>query len=269
MPVKTPSSITTSEDAILRISIADHIARVELNRPPVNALNREMVGLLTRAAGELAVRSDVWLVAVTSRTNVFCAGADLKERAGIPDSQVLEIVQGIQNVARAWSAIPQPVVMGIAGAALGGGLEFALSADILAASDEAILGLPEVSLGIIPAAGGTHRLIQRTSLGVARKWVLSAKPYNAEEALTDGVVDVLFPAATFAASFEELVHAFMANAPLAMRQAKHALTAASRDLMEKGFRTELVAYRPLIQTTDRKAALAAFAEKRRPTWRGE
>ncbi|MBE0555671.1 MAG: enoyl-CoA hydratase/isomerase family protein, partial [Proteobacteria bacterium] len=131
------------------LEIDDHIARVELKRPPVNALNTEFVAELTELASRLAADDAVWLVVVSSRQKVFSAGADLKERAGIPDSQVLPIVQGIQVLAKTWGEIPQVVLMGIQGAALGGGLEFALAADLLAASHDATLGLPEVSLGIL------------------------------------------------------------------------------------------------------------------------
>lgn len=248
------------------VTIDGHIARVELNRGPVNALNREFVAELAGVAADLSARESVWLVAVTSRLNVFCAGADLKERVNLPDEEVLPVVRAIQHLTRAWGDIPQPVVMGIRGAALGGGLEFALTADLLAASHDATLGLPEVSLGILPAAGGTQRLALRSSLGVARKWVLEAGQHSAMQALEDGVVDYVFEAGSFAAHFEELVSRIAANAPLSLRQAKKALLFASSRVLGEGFDTELEAYRPLILTNDRREALKAFAEKRTPKW---
>ena len=248
------------------VTIDGHVARVELNRPPVNALNREFVAELTRVAADLSGRDSVWLVAVTSRQKVFCAGADLKERAAMADTDVLSVVRGIQGLARAWGDIPQPVLMGIRGAALGGGLEFALTADLLAASHDATLGLPEVSLGILPAAGGTQRLALRSSLGVARKWVLEAQQYSATQALEDGVIDYVFEAGSFAAHFEELVSRIAANAPLSLRQAKKALLFASSRVLGDGFDAELEAYRPLISTVDRREALKAFTEKRPPKW---
>jgi enoyl-CoA hydratase/carnithine racemase len=251
------------------LTLDGHIARVELNRAPVNALNREFVEELTRLAHGLSKDDNVWLVAVTSRQRAFCAGADLKERSGIPDSEVLTIVRGIQGLAKAWSDLPQPVVMGIQGAALGGGLEFALAADLLAASHDAKLGLPEVSFGILPAAGGTQRLALRASLGVARKWVLSAGQFSAIQALEDGVVDYVFEAASFAAQFEDLVTRLASNAPLSLRQAKKALLHASSKILGDGLVAELEAYRPLITTEDRKEALKAFGEKRPPKWKAK
>lgn len=248
------------------VTVQDHIATVELNRPPVNALDREFVAELTGLARDLAATPGIWLVAVTSRQKVFCAGADLKERSAIPDDEILSVVRGIQGLARAWGDIPQPVVMGIRGAALGGGLEFALTADLLAASHDATLGLPEVSLGILPAAGGTQRLALRSSLGVARKWVLEAGKFSAMQALEDGVVDYVFEADSFTTHFEELVGRIAANAPLSLRQAKKALLFASSRVLGEGFDAELEAYRPLVSTVDRREALKAFAEKRPPKW---
>ena len=250
------------------VSVDGHIARVELNRPPVNALNREFVAELTMVARRLADDNAVWLVAVSSRQKVFSAGADLKERAGIPDPEVLQAVRGIQRLAGSWGEIPQVVVTGIQGAALGGGLEFALASDLLAASQDARLGLPEVSLGILPAAGGTQRLAFRSSLGVARKWVLSAAQFSALEALEDGVIDYVFDADSFADQFAGLVSRLSSNAPLSLRQAKKALMRSSAEALAQGLAAELEAYAPLISTEDRREALKAFAEKRPPRWKG-
>ncbi len=245
----------------------NHIARVTLNRPPVNALNREMVSELIDVATVLKSDDNVWIVVVRAEGKVFCAGADLKERAGIPKDHVIEIVKGIQSIASSWCELPQPVIMGIHAPALGGGLEFALSGDILVASESATLGLPETSLGIIPAAGGTQRLAQRTSSGIAKKWVLTAKHFSAREAKEDGVVDYVFSPEIFEKEFENLVVQIASNAPLALRQAKRAIETSYTDWLLDGFDHELTLYRPLIPTEDRAEALKAFGEKRKPVWK--
>lgn len=250
------------------LNIESHIARVTLNRPPVNALNREMVSELIDAATMLKTNNDVWIVAIRAEGKAFCAGADLKERTGIPKDQVIEIVKGIQSVASSWCELPQPVIMGIHAPALGGGLEFALAGDILAASESATLGLPETSLGIIPAAGGTQRLAQRTSSGIAKKWVLTAKHFSAREAKEDGVIDYLYPSESFEKEFQNLIFQISSNAPLALRQAKRAIETSYTDWLLDGFDHELTLYRPLIPTEDRSEALKAFAEKRKPVWKG-
>ena len=174
----------TREDqrAVVLADVEDHLARVVLHRRPVNALNKPFVRELTAAARALARRKDVRVISVTSSLGIFCAGADLKERAGLPPSRVGQTVRAIQQMVFAWASLPQPVVAGVAGAALGGGLEFALAADLIAASEEAVFGFPEVTLGIIPAGGGTQLLTDRVSRATASRWVLTGRRFSAHEA---------------------------------------------------------------------------------------
>ncbi|MBW7887344.1 MAG: enoyl-CoA hydratase/isomerase family protein [Bacteroidetes bacterium] len=251
----------------LLVTVNNHIARVTLNRPPVNALNQEFVRELIRCAQWIKDNDEIWVAAVSANGKAFCAGADLKERAGIPNEQVLQVVQEIQNVTKAWIEIPQPVLMGIHAPALGGGLEFALAGDILAASQTALLGLPETSLGIIPAAGGLHRLAQRCTTGAAKKWILTAQKFSAEEAKNDGVIDYVFSDEKFSSEFETLIATIASNAPLALRQAKKVVESSSKEFLEKGFEQELKLYAPLVTTEDRIEALKAFNEKRKAIWK--
>jgi enoyl-CoA hydratase/carnithine racemase len=249
-------------------SVSAHIARVDLHRPPVNALNQDFVRELTETARLLAKRKDVWLISITSSLQAFCAGADLKERATLPAGRVASTVKRIQRMVRAWVSVPQPVVAGVRGAALGGGLEFALAADLIAASDEALLGFPEVTLGIIPAAGGTQLLSHRASRAVASKWILSGRRFSGREALADRVVDFAWPADRFAGAYEDLLSSLAANAPLALRQAKKALRAYAAADLGRRFDHESSCYAPLVRTKDRSEALRAFLEKRTPVWTG-
>ncbi len=253
----------------LIVKIENHIAHVTLHRPPVNALNRELVEELVDIATQFKSSDNVWVVAVTATGKAFCAGADLKERAGVPQEQVMNFVKGIQSVAASWCEIPQPVIMGIHAPALGGGLEFALAGDILAASESATLGLPETSLGIIPAAGGTQRLAQRTSSAIAKKWILTAKHFSATEAKEDGVIDFVFPSEKFETEFWKIVQQVASNAPLALRQAKKAIDSSYDEWLLDGFENEKTFYQPLIPTDDRREALKAFIEKRKPMWKGK
>jgi methylglutaconyl-CoA hydratase len=251
------------------VKIENHIARVMLNRPPVNALNRELVEELVEIATQFKSNDDVWIVVVTANGKTFCAGADLKERAGVPQEQVMNFVKGIQNVTAAWCEVPQPVIMGIHAPAFGGGLEFALTGDILVASESATLGLPETSLGIIPAAGGTQRLAQRTSSSIAKKWILTAKHFSAIEAKEDGVVDFVFSPEKFEKEFEKIVQQVASNAPLALRQAKKAIDSSYDEWLLDGLENEKTFYQPLVPTDDRREALKAFIEKRKPMWKGK
>jgi enoyl-CoA hydratase/carnithine racemase len=253
----------------LSFTVSEHIAHARLNRPPVNALNRELVAELTALARDFVHSTDIWVVELSAEGKTFCAGADLKERAAIPEADVATVVRNIQAMAVAWMQVPQPVVVGIQGAALGGGLELALAGDLLVASEEAVLGFPEVGLGIIPAAGGTQRLAQRASMGVAKKWVLTAQQFSAQEALADGVVDAVVPAAAYGKELSAHVERLAANAPLALRQAKAALNASYDEWLKRGLQQELDLYAPLIATRDRHEALEAFAQKRKPVWKGD
>ena len=250
------------------LSVSGHIARVDLHRPPVNALNQEFVRELTRIARLLAKRRDVWLISITSSLQTFCAGADLKERASLSPTQILSTVTAIQRMVRAWVAVPQPVVAGIRGAALGGGLEFALAADLIGVSEDALLGFPEVTLGIIPGAGGTQLLAHRTSRAVASRWILTGRRFSGREALADRVVDFAWPADEFPAAYEDLLTSLVANAPLALRQAKRALRGYPPADLSRRFTHERSCYAPLVRTIDRSEALTAFLEKRTPVWKG-
>ena len=128
----------------LSFSIDRSVARVVLHRPPINALNREYVLELLSLAQYLNRRKEIWVIAVQSAMKIFSAGADLKERASLSAAQVVSFEKQIQKMVRTWLELPQPVLMRIDGSALGGGLEFALSGDMIVASEDAMFGFPEV-----------------------------------------------------------------------------------------------------------------------------
>lgn len=251
----------------LSISIKRHVAWVELNRPPVNALNQEFVSELLSITRVFHHEECIRVVAVRSSQKVFCAGADLKERASLPESKIAGAVKRIQKMVNAWFNIQQPVMMQLNGAALGGGLEFALAGDILLASDNAEFGFPEVGLGIIPAAGGTQMLMRRTNPGIAKKWILTGRKFSASEAYFDGVVDMVVPSADLLSEFSRLVESVAAQAPRAVRQAKKAINKGMGLPLSKALAVESSCYLPLIRTRDRAEALHAFLEKRLPVWR--
>ena len=253
----------------VRVSVKDHIARVQINRPPVNALSQDFVAELKDVAISFRRQPGVWVVVLAASGPAFSAGADLKERASLPDSRVAQTVKNIQRMVVAWIDVPQPLLVAVHGAALGGGLELALAGDIIVASDSAKLGFPEVTLGIIPAATGTQRLSRRTRMGVANKWVLCGTPFDAQVALQDGVVDFVFPQASFEQEFDTIVAQVAACAPLALRQAKRALNISYRQLLRRELQIESKCYAKLIASADRSEALRAFLQRRKPVWTGK
>jgi len=253
----------------LTIEIEEHLAHVTINRPPVNALNKLLVEELALVAKTLSAIRDVWFVVLTAVGHVFCAGADLKERNSLEEKDVLQTVKKIQNMVYAWAAIPQPVVIGIQGSVFGGGLELALTGDIIVASETAVFGFPEVRLGVIPGAGGTQLLALLTSQSIAKKWILSAKRFSAREALEDHVINFVFSAKSFDREFSSFLADMLSNAPLAMRQAKKSIQRSLLASLRKGMNYESACYETIIATHDRREAIRAFLEKRSPQWQGK
>jgi methylglutaconyl-CoA hydratase len=252
----------------LSLTIHDHIARIVLNRPPVNALHREFVVELTSLTNALRVDDSVHIVTLSSALSVFCAGADLKERAFMPEGDVGPAVSAIQQMVHGFCTLPQPLVVNIGGTAMGGGLELALAGDIIIASDESQLGFPELRLGIIPAAGGTQLLTRRTNAGVAKKWILTGIKFSGTQAARDGVVDTAVNASDLSSAFEHIIASLATQSPLALRQAKKAINDGIGLPFAEALAVEHACYEPLIHTHDRREALAAFLEKREPVWSG-
>jgi enoyl-CoA hydratase/carnithine racemase len=242
-----------------------------IDRPDrMNALDRATVSEIGRLGSELSRDSSVGAVVLTgSGDRAFCAGADLKERAGMTDDEVRSMLgQYRTDFAWLWSS-PFPVVAALNGAALGGGLELALACDLRVAADHATLGLPETSLAIIPAAGGTQRLPRLVGTAKALELVLLGTRLSAAEALALGIVNRVTPAGTDvvddALAWLEPV---LNGAPIAVRAALEAVRAATALPLDAGLEAERRAYEACLVSEDRKEALAAFRVKRKPVFRG-
>jgi enoyl-CoA hydratase/carnithine racemase len=246
------------------------VAVVTLDRPQrMNALSREMVLGLGRVGRELTTLGSVRAVVLTGAGDgAFCAGADLKERIGMSDAQVLEQLALYRSELGWLGEFRVPVVAAINGVALGGGLELALACDLRVAHAGAVLGLPETSLGIIPGAGGTQRLPRLVGEAKAKELILLGERLTAEQALAIGLLSRVFPKS------EALLDATLAfirpiseGAPLAQAAALRAIRAASLPL-EQGLAVELAAYRECLGSEDRREALLAFQERRKARFQG-
>jgi enoyl-CoA hydratase/carnithine racemase len=221
---------------------------------------------LARAAGDRALRC---VVLTGAGERAFCAGADLKERARMGADEVHAFHRGLRGALRAIEAAPQPVVAALNGAALGGGLELALACDLRVAAESAELGLPEVSLGIIPGAGGTQRLARLVGVARAKDLVLTARRIAAAEALAMGLVSRVAPAARLLDEALALAGQIARNAPVSLRQAKRAIDGGFHLPLEEALDLENRLYQDCLGTKDRVEALRAFAEKRPPVFTGE
>jgi methylglutaconyl-CoA hydratase len=255
----------------VRVERRGSAAIVTIDRPSQrNALSRQTVLDLGRAGKELIADDGVRLVVLTgSGDKAFSAGADLKERATMSDEGVREML-GLYRSELAWlESAPFPVVAALNGAALGGGLELALTCDLRVAAAHAVLGLPETSLGIIPAAGGTQRLPRIVGYAKALELVLIGTRLSADEALAIGLVNRITPAET---PVVEDALAWLSpvtdGAPIAQRAALIALRAAREKPLHEGLELERKAYEECLASADRREALSAFSEKRKPVFRG-
>ncbi|HET9930374.1 MAG TPA: enoyl-CoA hydratase-related protein [Polyangiaceae bacterium] len=248
----------------------DGIALVHLDRPDrMNALSRNLLLELEALGAELENDTALRAVVITGRgERAFSAGADLKERVGLNEADVLELLHLFRR-AFAWlDRLPVPSVAAINGVALGGGLELALACDLRVAHESALLGLPETSLAIIPGAGGTQRLPRIVGRAKATELILLGRRLNAAEALEIGLVHRVVPAnADFIAATLEYVEPIVSGAPIAQRAAIQALRASELPLSE-GLAAELDAYESCLYSEDRREALRAFQEKRKPRFQG-
>jgi methylglutaconyl-CoA hydratase len=255
---------------LVNVQEQDGVVTLTLNRPDsANALSLALLYDLHDALYQIKFRPDVRVVIVTGAGDkAFCAGADLKERRGMDDTQVRKTVSLIRSVVEDLADLPMPTIAAINGVAFGGGTELALAADLRIASQAAKLGLTETSLAIIPGAGGTQRLPRLIGLAKAKELIYTARRIDADEALSLGLVNQVVEAADLLPAAHRLASDIAANGPVAVRQAKFAIDQGFGVDLRTGLAIEQKAYEVVIPTDDRLEGLAAFAEKRKPKYNG-
>jgi len=254
--------------ACLSLERSERIVTLTLDNPPVNALTIDMVQELTRIFNDLADDQSLSVLLVTSDQPHFCAGADLKERATIPEHEIGAVVGRTRKCFERLDQLPQITIAGLNGKALGGGLELALACDMRIMADNALVGLAEVGLGIIPGAGGTQRLPRLIGEMLAKDLIYTGRQIDAATALAIGLVNRVVAAEQLGDEVLRIGEQVARNAPLALRAAKQALHAA-RDLpLNAGLEREGTVYETVIPTADRLEGIAAFQAKRPPKWEG-
>jgi methylglutaconyl-CoA hydratase len=249
----------------------DGIFLLTLNRPEAaNALSLTLLREMHETLQELSFDRSVRVVIISGEGDrSFCAGADLKERAGMDEVQVRKTVSFIRETINQVERLPQPVIAAINGVAFGGGLELALACDIRVAAETAKLGLTETSLAIIPGAGGTQRLPRLIGLGKAKELIFTARRIDAWEALKIGLVEHVAPSEQLLDRAKEIAREIAQNGPIAVRQAKFAINKGYDADLYTGLDIERAAYEVTIPTQDRLEGLRAFREKRKPNYTGE
>lgn len=260
------------EQATVKLEQNGQVALITLNRPDeLNAFNYAALVRLGEIVAEIRQNpQDIRAVILTGAGRAFSAGADLKERRTLNEQQVRRNVRAIRNVFTAVEQLPQPTIAAVNGYAFGGGFELALACDFRYAVQDARMGLTEVSLGIIPGAGGTQRLPRLVGPAKAKELILTARKITALEALQLGLLGgVAEDAERLRQMAMALADEIIANAPLAVYQAKYAIDRGGSVDLHSGLELEAQAYELIIPTKDRAEALSAFAEKRKPVFRGE
>jgi len=245
-------------------------AWLTLNRPQAkNALSRGLVSALRSELAALAGQPELTAVVIADANGKnFCAGADLKERLGMTLDQARCFLDDLAALLGAIEDFPRPVIAAVSGLALGGGLEIALACDIRVADDTACLGLPEVRLGIIPGAGGTQRLSRLCGVAAAKDIILCGRRVDAATALRLGLVSQVVPAAKLREAVACMCAELAAAGPLALWQAKRAIDRGFGKPLPEALAIERQHYEVVLASEDRNEGLAAFAEKRPPSFRG-
>lgn len=214
--------------------------------------------------------SEVRVVVLESAVErVFCAGADLKERATMTPEEAQAFVKGLRDGFSALAAARMPTIAAIEGAALGGGLELAMSCDLRVAGDAAMVGLPETGLAIIPGAGGTQRLPRLVGQARAKELIFTGRRVGAEEALQLGIVEFAVEKGAARDRAVALARSMLDKGPVALGAAKSAIDGGAGLPIEQAMAKEREAYDIVLGTKDRLEGLAAFKEKRKPVYRGE
>ncbi len=270
MSALDPSSFDRYETLALS-SPFDGLLVVELNRPAVaNAISTQMGRDIIAVFGAIEAAPETFrcVVLTGAGSTVFCAGADLKERNGMTDAQFDTQHYLFERMGRALYDCPVPVIASVNGAAIAGGLELALACDFIVAADNARFGFAEVMRGIMPGGGGTQQLPRAIGVRRAKELIFTGEVFGAEEALACGLLNHVWPAAELREQTVRLVQRILANAPVAIRQAKKAMTYGPQMDLRTAFFFEIEAYSRLIPTEDRQEGIRAFNEKRAPRFVG-
>jgi enoyl-CoA hydratase/carnithine racemase len=249
----------------------EHTVLVTLNRPEVsNAMNTQMgLDLLAVFDGFCAAPNKQRCVVVTGAgPKAFCAGGDLKQRNGMTDEQWQDQHLIFERMVRAIIACPVPVIAAVNGAAYAGGMEISLACDFIYAAEHARFALTEVTLGIMPGAGGTQTLPRAVGPRRAKEILLTGKPFTVQQAHDWGMVNRVCKAETLVSEALETAAVIAGNAPISTRQVKHSVNYGLNMDLQSGMMFEIEVYNRMVPTDDRREGIRAFNEKRKPVYKG-
>lgn len=241
---------------------------VQLNRPKaMNALNSAIMAELTGALGIFNADDTINCLVITGNERAFAAGADIKQmsNASVPDMINDPFIDYWDQI----KSLHKPVIAAVSGWCLGGGCELAMLCDMIVASESAKFGQPEITIGVIPGAGGTQRLTRAVGKTIAMEMVLNNRHLNAEEAKQYGLVNRVVPPERYLDEAIQLATEIAERAPVAVRLGKEAVNQAFETTLAEGVLLERRLFAMLFGTEDQKEGMAAFIEKRNPQWKGK
>ncbi len=252
------------------LKIEGGVATITLNRPQqMNALNRQMFRELDEAFDEVAADPAARLLVITGAGDrAFAAGADIREFVGMGPLAALDFSRNAQRIYRKLETMPKPTIAAVNGFALGGGCELMMACDMAYAADTARMGQPEITLGIIPGAGGTQRLPRLVGKQKAKELEMTGDMVPAEEALRLGLVCKVVPAADLMAEVQKLCEKLLSKGDVALRMAKEAIEAGMQVDLTTGMEIEAKAWSVCFTTEDYAEGVKAFLEKRKANFKG-
>lgn len=253
----------------VNVDITNGIATITIDNPPVNAMSSEVIENLQTALTKVET-SDAKVILLKGEGNNFVAGADIKELQNLPTKEeALLMSRKGHELEKRMERFHIPIIACIQGACLGGGLELALAAHVRIASDSAIFGLPETTLGIIPGAGGTQRLPKVVGISKAYEMILTGKKISAEEAKEFGIVSSVYNQSDFSAETGKLARNIAFKSKIALDSAVMAIQKGYLDSSHEGYELEIEKFAECCMTKDTQEGIDAFLNKRKPVFKNK
>ena len=251
----------------LIVTKEDYLATILFNRPEaMNASNQQSIADLTAAVADIEADENILAVIMTGGDKVFAAGGDIKYFSTADHLEMEAFIEKCHKVHDVIAASHKPYIAAIAGLALGGGCEMALACDIRISADNAIFGLPEINIGIIPGAGGTQRLPRVVGSGWARHLILTGDMIDAKTAFKIGLVTKIVPPEELMNEAKKLAKGLAKKSPMGIRSAKKCIAISESADMPSGLAYEQKAWAFLFSGSDRAEGMNAFLEKRKPVY---
>lgn len=247
--------------------VKDNIGIITMNKPPANALSRRMLEEIGEAVNQLMEVDEVKVLILHGEGRFFAAGADIKEFTDIKHgSEFADLAREGQRMMRQMETAPKPIIAAMHGAALGGGLELAMACHMRIAGEETKLGLPELSLGLIPGFAGTQRLPKFVGKAVAMEMLLSSEPISASEAAKHGLINRAVTEGTHLDEAMKLASLIRLKGAKSVQAIMELMQHAETDPIERGQEKEAMRFGDIFETKDAKEGIQAFIEKRKPNF---